>query len=306
MKMDKSNSPRGLLNTELSAVEWSQKNTQAVLRATEDGGQPIMKKKMTLIMAMILAVTILTTGTLAAAGLIFSPRYDALQLANQALLDKYGITEEMHPSLIHTITEENGTTVITYNVAEHTVMKENRFGTYTVTIRNGKADATWSMDGINTDNGLGAAAWGSEQLLMYVRNYSTVMSYMNDHNMLTNLSFDVTLVSQQAAKWEKDKKVALSMAQITLDDAATIAKDAITTQYGLNNDQTGMLVRYTGEEDESTYEMVDGRPLVNMFFHLMQKSGEWQEKDGVYVVTINLLDGAVEDIYYDNTLMGNG
>ena len=111
--MDKSKSPRGLLNTELSAVEWSQKNTQAVLRATEDGGQPIMKKKMTLIMAMILAVTILTTGALAAAGLIFSPRYDALQLANQALLDKYGITEEMHPSLIHTITEENGTTVIT-------------------------------------------------------------------------------------------------------------------------------------------------------------------------------------------------
>ena len=93
---------------------------------------------------------------------------------------------------------------------------------------------------------------------------------------------------------------------ITLDDAATIAKDAIATQYGLNNDQTGMLVRYTGEEDESTYEMVDSRPLVNMFFHLMQKSGEWQEKDGVYVVTINLLDGAVEDIYYDNTLMGNG
>ena len=35
------------------------------------------------------AIAILTTGALAAAGLIFSPRYDALQLSNQALLDKY-------------------------------------------------------------------------------------------------------------------------------------------------------------------------------------------------------------------------
>lgn len=304
--MYKNESPRGLLNAELSAVEWSQKNTQAVLRAAGNGGQPIMKKKMTLIMAMILAVTILTTGALAAAGLIFSPRYDALQLANQALLDKYGITEEMQPGLIHTIAEENGATVITYNVAEHTVMKENRFGTYTVTVRNGKADAVWSMDDMDTTGGLDAAAWGAEQLLMYTRSNSTVMTYMESHDMLMNLPFDEAQFWQQAAKWEENKKTALAMAQITLDDAAAIAKDAIAAQYGLNNDQIDMLVHYTGEENESTYEMVDGRPLVNMFFHLKQKSGEWQEKDGVYVVTINLLDGAVEDIYYDNTLMGNG
>lgn len=44
------------------------------------------------------------------------------------------------------------------------------------------------------------------------------------------------------------------------------------------------------------YETVDGRPMVNMFFHLTQKPGEWVEKDGIYVVTINLLDGAVEDM----------
>ncbi len=37
---------------------------------------------------------------------------------------------------------------------------------------------------------------------------------------------------------------------------------------------------------------------MNLFFHLTQKPGEWVEKDDVYVVTINLTDGAVEDVYY--------
>lgn len=45
---------------------------------------------------------------------------------------------------------------------------------------------------------------------------------------------------------------------------------------------------------------------MNLFFHLTQKPGEWAEKDGIYVVTINLTDGAVEDIFYDTGLMGNG
>ena len=72
-----------------------------------------------------------------------------------------------------------------------------------------------------------------------------------------------------------------------------------------------MLVRFDdsapdGFSDESIYEIVDARPLVNLFFHLTQNADEWTEKDGIYVVTINLLDGVVEDTYYDNGLMGNG
>jgi len=304
--MNKTKSPRDLLNEELAAVEWSQKNMQAVLRTTEGGGQLVMKKKMTLILAMVLAIAMVTTSAFAVVGLLFSPRYDALQLANQALMNKYGITEEMQPGLIHTISEESGATIVTYNVAEHTVMRENRFGTYTVTVRNGKAEAVWSMDGIDTSGGLDAPAWGAEQLLMYVQDYSTVMSYMEPRGMLTSLSFDEALFIQQATQWEQDKETALAMANITPDMAAAIARDAIVAQYGLNAQQLAMLMHYTGEEDESTYKMTEGRPLVNMFFHLSQRSGVWMEKDGVYVVTINLLDGAVEDVYYDNGLIGNG
>lgn len=320
--MRKPDSPRGLLNQELEAVEWSQRDTLAVLRAAENGGQIVMKKKMTWALAMVLALALLTTGALAAAGLLFSPRYDALLLANQALLEKYGITDAMQPALHHTITEADGTTIITYAMVESIVMRENRFGVYTVTVRDGKAEAAWSMDGMDTTGGLDAPAWGAEQLLMYVQNCARVGSYMESHGMLQNAPMVTPAPDGVPDKWEQDKQTALSMAKITLEDAAAIGRDAVIVRYGLTEQQAALLVRFNGSDpdgysDESTYEIIDGRPLVNLFFHLTQnpghtredgyyEPGEWQEKDGIYVVTVNLLDGAVEDIYYDTGLMGNG
>ena len=319
--MKKTDSPRGLLNQELKTVEWSQHDTLTVLRAADHGGHQSMKATTKLALTMMIALVLMATTALAAT-LLFSPRYDALQLADQALLEKYGITQEMQPGLIHSVTEMDGKTVVTYEVVESTVMRENRFGTYTVTVADGKAEAFWSMDGMDTTGGLDAHAWGAEQLLMYVQEYATVMSYMEPRGMLQNAPMVTPAPAGVPDKWEQDKQTALSLAKITLEDAAAIGREAVTARYGLNEQQAAMLVRFDGSDpddysDESTYEIVDGRPLVNLFFHLTQNPGHmrddgyyepgvWAEKDGIYVVTINLLDGAVEDIYYDTGLMGNG
>lgn len=319
--MKKNDSPRGLLNQELKTVEWSQHDTLTVLRAADHGGHRTMKATTKLALTMMIALVLMATTALAAT-LLFSPRYDALQLADQALLEKYGITEEMQPALHHNITEADGAVIVTYEMVEGIVMRENRFGVYTVTVRDGKADAAWSMDGMDTAGGLEAPAWGSEQLLMYVQNYARVGSYMESHGMLQNAPMVTPAPADIPDKWEHDKQTALSMAQITPEDAAAIGREAVTARYGLNEQQVTMLVRFDGSDpdgysDESTYEIVDGRPLVNLFFHLTQNPGHmrddgyyepgvWAEKDGIYVVTINLLDGAVEDIYYDTGLMGNG
>lgn len=308
--MKKNDSPRGLLNQELKTVEWSQHDTLTVLRAADHGGHRTMKATTKLALTMMIALVLMATTALAAT-LLFSPRYDALQLADQALLEKYGITEEMQPALHHNITEADGAVIVTYELVEGIVMRENRFGVYTVTVRDGKAEAAWSMDGMDTAGGLEAPAWGSEQLLMYVQNYARVGSYMESHGMLQNAPMVTPAPADIPDKWEHDKQTALSMAQITLEDAAAIGREAVTARYGLTEQQAAMLVRFDGSDpdgysDESTYEIVEGRPMVNLFFHLTQKPGEWVEKDGIYVVTINLLDGAVEDIYYDTGLMGNG
>lgn len=269
-----------------------------------------MKTTMKLALTMMLILALLTTTALAAT-LLFSPRYDALQLADQALLEKYGITEEMQPALLHTVVEEDGAVVVTYYMQEGVIMRENRFGVYTVTVRDGKAYAAWSMDGLDTSGGLEAPAWGSEQLLLYVRDYTQVMTYMETRDMLQNAPFDEALFWQQAAQREEDRQTALAMAKLTVEEAAAIGREAVAQRYALTDQQAALLLRYTDNDahafhDESTFEIVEGRPQVNLFFHLTQQPGEWTEKDGAYVVTVNLLDGAVEDIVYDTGLMGNG
>ena len=294
-----------LVDRDLSGLRWDEARQARVLAALEPKGGTTMNNKMRLVLAFALVLLMMASVAMAAV-MAFSPRYDALQLADQALLEKYGITEAMHPALIHTISENGNKTIITYDVVEWTSLRENRFGTYTVTVVDGKAEAMWSMDGMETSGGLDAPAWGAEQLLMYVQEWGEVYQYMEPRNMLINPPFDEELFWQQEKKWEQDKQTALSMAQITLAEAVSVGRDAIAMRFHLNAGQIAMLERSTGSDDESTYEMVDGRPQVNLFFYLTQNPGEWTDKDGIYVVTINLLDGAVEDIYYDNGLMGNG
>lgn len=309
--MKKNDSPRGLLNQELKTVEWSQHDTLTVLRAADHGGHRTMKSTTKLALTMMLALVLMASTALAAT-LLFSPRYEALQLADQALLEKYGITEEMHPALLHTVRQTDGATVVTYEFAESNILQENRFGVYTVTVADGRAEAVWSMDGMDTSGGLDASAWGAEQLLMYAQEYGTVMLYLAANNMFVEeRPYDETMFWQQAQRWEQDRQTALSMAKITVEEAAAIGWEAVVRRYALTEQQAAQLLRYTDNDehafhDESTFEIVEGRPLVNLFFHLMQKPGEWTEKDGAYVVTVNLLDGAVEDIYYDTGLMGNG
>ena len=69
--------------------------------------------------------------------------------------------------------------------------------------------------------------------------------------------------------------------------------------------QANQLVIYEGEDDQTTYEMLNGRPVVKLFFHLSQGE-EWTDMDGIYVVTVNMETCAVEEIFYDSGLAGNG
>ena len=66
--MKKTDSPRGLLNQELKAVEWSQRDTLAVLRAANQGGHRSMKATTKLAVALMLALALMATTALALVG----------------------------------------------------------------------------------------------------------------------------------------------------------------------------------------------------------------------------------------------
>ena len=128
----------------------------------ERTGETVVKKRLSV--GLVLAIVLmLLMATALAAGIIFAKRVPATEIADQALLQTYGITARMQSLFIRTTAEgEDGTTIVTYEGREHLAYV---LGKYTVivdgqTVKN----ISWSHDGEDTSGGLEASAWGKDQL----------------------------------------------------------------------------------------------------------------------------------------------
>ena len=111
-----------------------------------------------LVLALIAAAAV-------AAGLTRSARYDAKRLAYQALEEKYGFTHG-HGQLFHSARRKrrNGQTVVTYRANEDVGDFAWKLGDYTVTIRNGQAEASWSNDGEAVGDDFSSDVWDAALL----------------------------------------------------------------------------------------------------------------------------------------------
>lgn len=139
---------------------------------------------------------------------------------------------------------------------------------------------------------------------MLVTDYSTVMLYLQSNSDSPLKPADVPFISveEHAKAVLETKKRVQSAAKITLAQAKESAVAALVGEYGLTSEQAALLVIY---DDDETYAFEDGRPTVFLYYHLTQGS-EWHEKDGIYVVMVNLETREIENIIYDSTLAGNG
>ena len=139
-----------LVDRELSGLCWNERMRQKVLHSLEKEDKPV-KKKMTVAMALTLVMVLV--GSLAlAAGLMFSPRYDQLKAADDALLEAYGISDDLLPFFNRKLNEETG--VVTYYGMEDL---QSVTGNYIVSITDGKAEVAWTLDGME-------GGWNAEKL----------------------------------------------------------------------------------------------------------------------------------------------
>lgn len=111
--------------------------------------------------ALVLA---LITAAAVAAGLTRSARYDAKRLAYQALEERYGFTQDMDSYFLCTVEERNGQTVVTYRANKDVGDFAWKLGDYTVTIRNGQAEASWSNDGEAVGDDFSSDVWNTALL----------------------------------------------------------------------------------------------------------------------------------------------
>ena len=328
----KNNEFQELVDQNLSGLVWDERKRQRVLHALNEEEKPVKKFSTTFI---LIAAIVCLSVTALAAGLIFSPKYDAVRISNQAMEDQYGITPDLLSLFWRDVKEnEDGTTTVVYSTTND-VGPVSRIGEYTVMVDGPKATVSWSNEGKDTSGGLSAEAYGPDQLHTISYDYGNAMQQLMELGIIPTPDYspnprladgqidDEEWTEEDQAEWEQslaeveeDEKQRLaeiaeaeSRGKITVEQAADVGKEAIIQEYTLTKEQADKL-EYQPDMIYASYE--NDEPLINLCYCLWQKEGatfsgdNFTEKDGQYWVTINLLTGVIEDLVYDSGLAGNG
>lgn len=315
------NDLRSLVDQTLSELEWDERQRQRVLHAIREEEKNVKKRSASVILAALL---ICLSVTALAAGLLFSPRYDAVRLANSAMEEKYGITADLLSLFHRTVTTHaDGSATVTY-AAPQADFPAEQMGDYFVEVSGGQAQAFWSNDGMDTSGGLGAEAWGKEQLLLLSYDYANTMQYLFDQQgivtpapMPASMQNHVWTAEDEAAalqaldQAEADNQQRLAeiaaaekAGKMSVERASELACQAVCQEYKLTEAQRSKLIH----EPDSTYiTWEDDQPMAHILFWLWQRDDDtYTEKDGQYWGTVNMSSGIIEDILYDTGLAGNG
>lgn len=280
-------------------------------------------------MKQILKLCVLTLMILAlilpaaqAEEIVISERVKATRLADKALEEKYGITllgQEYFDR--DTTDKEGGAYIVRYMGADFLGYV---LGTYKVVVENSAVTGiTWSFDGEDTSGGLGAEAWGSEQIYELLRlNQETgdtslfsgrVEKINQKHGFVPDRDAvnDTTLVMHETRSEEVRDQAVLSVERVN-----EIAKQALVELYELTDEQAAQM-EVLSEPDEEAYWYVTYHdiPCLICCIGLEDYEAEpdvlpdgiiYTEKNGSYFVCVNVLDGTVESVSYAVGIGGNG
>lgn len=130
-----------------------------------------VKKKVGIGFILVAALVLVSATALAISMIHYSPRQDSRNQAHAALMEKYGLTEEILTLFNETMIENGSDWEIDYDLPVYAEYA----GTYRVVCSHGKVSATWSHDGETFDAGgdLHDAVWGASQLEHMCQLYKT-------------------------------------------------------------------------------------------------------------------------------------
>lgn len=318
------NDVRRRIEKEMQDVRWTPEDRRAVLNAAR-GGELIGRKRLSLAAVIVMALVALTVGALAATGVIFSNKVDAIKLADIALEEAYGVTPQMQSYFWRAVEEKEGVTIVHYKAYDSFT---HVLGDYTVTVSDGKATAQWSWDGTPIAEDFDTAPWGAKQLRVMMEDNakthdSSKYFYLAEVILRTTGEVSETVppalpTPEEQEALEKKRidtqaKVKARM-KFTLDELRMNGIAAIMETYAL----TDAMLPYLTPIDENEYYAIDedGKACVSFYIgfginavdgtHAVQTHPEWEHLLGIYHVTVNVETSVIEDILFDSTLYGNG
>lgn len=300
-------------------------------KAPGTGGIVMKKRSISLVLVIVL---LLSAGTALAYVIttVFSPRVDAYTAANQALEEKYGVTPSMLGFFSRDARGNDGHHFTVEYKPRFEDALASKLGVYRVSVTNGQVESvTWSLDGRSTEGGFDADAWGAEQLgeMVHIASITNDTSRFQrkargeDINLYAGMELvhdevdtegfpeadqqianEISLYRQEVTEAGKEIE---AQSRFTRDELIEIGRQGIITAYHLDSEQQQRLVFVDNDYFIAYYSTtgIDQRPTFNMTFQSWSEDG-WQDGDGVYTITVNVLDGTVEYLEYDTTLDGNG
>ena len=301
--------------------------------------EPVMKKKISLGLVFALVLVLLSVAALATS-LLFSRKADATRAADLAMEKEIGITSEMMTFFGRQEEElEEGSVQVTYTGVGSL---EYVLGTYTVTVKDGKAAIRWSHEGEDVSGGYDAEAWGIGQLKQMTTDFldektkdgilAKSVEIAARHG-LTEDTAPSEPIENYFEQIEAQKTAAMNARKLSEDEMIAIGREFIISNYGLNEEQAARMELYTNfdpelpenmesapeEEDNGNgwYDMIGGKPCFQVEYLLYQPEVPEQEgvtvtplprdeKDGYYNVYVNVETGEIESYEYNSGLAGQG
>lgn len=270
-----------------------EKRVRQTLMQLEDKPTHARPKRMVWLAAALILV--LAAAVAVAAGLTRSAKYDAKLLAHHALEEKYGFTRDMDSFFRCTVEEKAGETVVTYSADEDVGDFAWKLGDYIVTIRDGKAEASWSNDGEAVGGDFSSDVWDTALLAQGItrRKAGEEWYEITGETLETGESLsgaekttpDVSAAGESAVQPGEGmlaEREALDLARQALEGDGGISAEAL-------NDPENELYAVCQKEE--------GKTVWNVWFH---------SAEGISVVTLDAADGTILDVIVDTGMAGNG
>ncbi len=286
----------------LSSLRFQPGSRQAVIDRTLGKEVPLMKKKMSVAMVFALALALMIVTALAAVAVLHSDNASKINIAREALYQKYGLTPETLGMFPYEGKDENGTYTLTWtNNTYHASLT----GVYTTVVRDGVATASWSYDNVDpsvyASGALSAPVWGQRQLEAALNNPEVASAYSRalDQQDRENQKGDTPgHVSEPLAEGERIwQNEILHEAQpgandLTAEKAFDIAVQAFVEDFGIHRE----ILTASALTDETFLLRENGKGVWDICFGVML--------NGVESDCVVRLDGATGEVLSIDVLTG--
>lgn len=162
----------------LSSLRFQPGSRQAVIDRTLGKEATVMKKKMSVAMVFTLVLALMIVTALAAVAVLHSDNASTVNLAREALYQKYGLTPETLGMFPYEASEANGAYTLTWTCNTY---HASLIGIYVTVVKDGVATASWSYDNVDpsvyASGALSAPVWGQRQLEAALKNPDVASEY---------------------------------------------------------------------------------------------------------------------------------